>query len=71
MTNVIATVKLEEGVGDNITDEQQSQVGEALDTCAKSSCTSAIRDNVVKCHCLDLNFLPPKEEDEDDEGYCN
>ncbi|KAG5599936.1 hypothetical protein H5410_031306 [Solanum commersonii] len=33
--NVVATVKLEEGIGDNIIDEQQSQVGEALDACAE------------------------------------
>ncbi|KAH0661764.1 hypothetical protein KY284_026695 [Solanum tuberosum] len=69
MTNVVSTLKLEEDVGDNITDEQQSQVGEAPDACAESSCTSAIRDNVVKYHCPDLNFLPPKKDDEYGEGY--
>ncbi|XP_049410532.1 uncharacterized protein LOC125873702 [Solanum stenotomum] len=63
--NFFAIVKLEEGIGDNIIDEQQSQVGEALDACVESSFTSAIHDNVVKYHCPDLNFLPPKEEDED------
>ncbi|KAH0658134.1 hypothetical protein KY289_026882 [Solanum tuberosum] len=63
--NVVATIKLEEDIGDNIIDEQQSQVDEAPDAWAESSFTSTIRDNVVKYHCPDLNFLPPKEEDED------